>query len=46
MLMFVEHHNHWGDRLNYDESVNTVKHENMKFQEILDLMIWGVYMEI
>ena len=34
--MFVKHHNRWGDRLNYDESVNMVKHENMKLLEILD----------
>ena len=35
----VKHHNRWGDRLNYDESVNMVKHENKKFLDILDSMI-------
>ena len=42
--MFVKHHNRWGDGLL--ESVNMVKRENMKFLEILDLVIWIVYVEI
>ena len=33
-----------GDRLL--ESVNMVKHENMKIVEILGSVIWRVYMEI
>jgi len=41
-LTFAKHHIRWGDRLNYDESLNMVKHENMMFLEILDPMIWRV----